>query len=266
MSAIEAKRNQMTSRPCVWCSEIAALIGAHKFQSKEVALGKFRAREFGVKVPEVKARCPKRALEDIPESSSEAERCDAAYAASLHQQRDAEAAVAASPSLTAAVSSGTRLPADALAAVSPRLRDAIQSEADMANGRLNEARSLQQYEQKAQCAIVDKQNKYKRSIKTPAGNEFVIFGRIDGSKQNEGVIIEAKQRQRRLFGCIPDYERPQLLAYMFLTQCTECVLVETFNDESLEHRMCFDTAEWQDIVEKLGTIVDNSIRQTAEFA
>ena len=71
-----------------------------------------------------------------------------------------------------------------------------------------------------------------------------------------GRVVETKQRQKRLFRCVPDYERPQLLAYMYLSRTEYATQNEDFEGERCEHEVAFDTLEWQAIMDDLHAIVD----------
>ena len=59
---------------------------------------------------------------------------------------------------------------------------------------------------------------------------IILKGKVDGISGD--TVVEAKNRQNRLFMELRDYERVQLEAYMFLTGYNKSVLTEHYNDTS----------------------------------
>lgn len=81
-----------------------------------------------------------------------------------------------------------------------------------------------------------KDNKYK--TKNIIENELIsvkIGGKIDGINIDNGKIIEIKNRMHKLFFTLRDYEKIQIMCYLFLHNAIEGDLVEAFkNREGVE--------------------------------
>ena len=66
-----------------------------------------------------------------------------------------------------------------------------------------------------------------------------------------GGIVETKNRTKRLFNKIPDYEKVQLNAYMFLVEKEKSLHIENYNDTSNEVEYEFDKEFWDGCLEKI---------------
>jgi hypothetical protein len=99
------------------------------------------------------------------------------------------------------------------------------------------------------CGGVNTSNAFLTS-KKPAfslsnGTRVHVGGRIDGERGG-GEILEVKTRQRRLLG-VPLYERIQLHAYMFALGKRTSTLVEAYLSETAEHSVEFDDTLWEQV-------------------
>jgi hypothetical protein len=90
-----------------------------------------------------------------------------------------------------------------------------------------------------------------RPIHFLAENRSIIFvgGKCDGVAVIDGetVLVEIKNRVRRLFGNIPDYEKVQLMAYMYIFDYKKAVLIENYREQRNEIFMSFDPEYWSHI-------------------
>jgi hypothetical protein len=99
-----------------------------------------------------------------------------------------------------------------------------------------------------------KQRTLRRTMVTEGGIHWTLYGKVDAMDGDQ--IVETKQRQKRLFGRVPDYELPQLLAYMYMARAHSAIQNEDCNGERNEHRVEFDHMLWTDIAESLSAIID----------
>jgi hypothetical protein len=76
-----------------------------------------------------------------------------------------------------------------------------------------------------------------------------IGGKCDGVMQcaTGAKIVEIKNRMKRLFRSVPEYEKIQLMSYLFIHGVRDGILIEKHNDSSMEHNVPFDPEYWQDI-------------------
>lgn len=96
----------------------------------------------------------------------------------------------------------------------------------------------------------------KRAIGTLLDGTVVeVGGRLDGYTE-DGKVVEVKNRVGGLAFKIPEYEVPQVLVYMFVTESDAALHVEriTLSDGSsfsCTHEKKWDDAEWEDVRRKL---------------
>ena len=76
---------------------------------------------------------------------------------------------------------------------------------------------------------------------------------------NEEYVVETKNRANRLFNRIPDYEKVQLNAYMFLIEKDKSLHIENYNEESNEVEYDFDKCFWDDCITKIIQFTDKNI-------
>ena len=84
---------------------------------------------------------------------------------------------------------------------------------------------------------------------TYKGGNYTLVGKIDGIQQVDGtdVVIENKFRMRRLFHYVPHYERIQILCYLQLTQCPQAKLVQFFGETHKSTDIFWDEKIWERI-------------------
>ena len=117
-------------------------------------------------------------------------------------------------------------------------------------GKRNENLSLNMFEKNSKCEVIHRNSKgYNKRIKCNNWS-FVIYGKVDGLKGTD-CVIEAKQRQNRLFGRLLEREKIQLYTYLFLTGRKCGILVETYGNEQNEFNIEFDEKVWQQYMERI---------------
>ena len=106
-------------------------------------------------------------------------------------------------------------------------------------GQQQEDTSINRYE-KTSNLLVKERNKrgYSKYI-----DSFCIYGKVDGIRE-DGYIVEHKQRINRLFGRIIEREKIQLYIYMFLTDTTKAILIETYGSIQQSYELDFDESVW----------------------
>ena len=82
---------------------------------------------------------------------------------------------------------------------------------------------------------------------------FGIVGRFDGFNE-AGVLVEIKNRMRRLFGKVVEYELVQVHVYMAMSRKTQAQLVERYQDEILIHPVEFEQEFMDDVMKELRDI------------
>ena len=82
---------------------------------------------------------------------------------------------------------------------------------------------------------------------------FGIVGKFDGFNE-EGTLIEIKNRMRRLFGTVVEYEKVQVHVYMAMSRKTKSQLVERYKDELMVHEVEFEQEFMDDVLGELKDI------------
>ena len=92
---------------------------------------------------------------------------------------------------------------------------------------------------------------YERDIYVDPNGKYIIIirGKVDG--MNDEYIVETKNRTSRLFNMIPDYEKVQLNAYMFMTCKPKALHIECYNEQQNQIEYDFDKLFWEDCTDKI---------------
>ena len=100
--------------------------------------------------------------------------------------------------------------------------------------------------------LVEDDTFYKMDICTIEGTLYQIVGRIDRIQLNEDgsrTLVEIKNRAKRLFGRVRDYEEIQCQTYLqMLKDIKYCRLIEQFNDERKSYLIEKDDEKWKDVI------------------
>ena len=222
--------------PCVFASELAALSGRNPYKSPEQVRDDIWRRTHAM--PSTRDEAIARIAQN-----------PAALRAALPLANcpDFDAVLADSPPTAAAdffieLAAQEQLPPSAFKLDLPEAQ-VLQSTISCKIGTNLETAGLDRFEQAAQQPVVQR-NAHGFRKRLP---EFVIYGRVDGALE-DGTIVEHKQRRNRLFHSVPDYERVQVLAYMFLADAPSAIIVETFRDQQASHQIPWDQALWDAVV------------------
>src|SRR5210317_1825204 len=98
--------------------------------------------------------------------------------------------------------------------------------------------------------LVEDDTFYTHDICTIEGTLYQIVGRIDRLQMNEDgsrTLVEIKNRAKKLFGRIRDYEEVQCQTYLqMLNDIKYCRLIEQFNDERKSYLIEKNDDKWKD--------------------
>lgn len=102
---------------------------------------------------------------------------------------------------------------------------------------------------------IRKDNKFvKRILRNVNGIDVLVGGRCDGITSN-GDIIEIKNRVKGFRG-LTEYEKIQLLAYMYIIGSNNGTLVESYNGETREYHIEWDKSEWDSLIDNLNKFIE----------
>lgn len=116
-------------------------------------------------------------------------------------------------------------------------------------GKNYETSSLDRLQTTLNTEIRDRNSKfYKKTIES-GDYTFILGGKVDGITK-DGVLVEVKNRQYKVFPVVPIYEKIQIHAYMFLTDINTCRFVQSFKGQNVEHMETFSSEFWEDVQDK----------------
>ena len=141
------------------------------------------------------------------------------------------------------------------------LDNSVEQDLRMKRGNIKENANLNKTQTK-QNIVIEKRNSqmYEKGLYIDPDRVFsiVIRGKCDGEIKDE-CIVETKNRSKRLFHMIPDYEKVQLNAYMFLTGKEKSLHIECYNEEQNSTEYNFDKFMWDDCTEKIVNFVKDNV-------
>ena len=140
------------------------------------------------------------------------------------------------------------------------LEGSVKQDLRMKRGNIKEDNNLDKTEKKSNIVITDRNSQmYEKLLYSdPDGKYQVILrGKVDG--MNDEYVVETKNRARRLFNMIPEYEKVQLNAYMFMTGKEKAIHIECYNDEQNQTEYGFDKLFWESCLDKVIEFTNNHI-------
>ena len=140
------------------------------------------------------------------------------------------------------------------------LEGSVKQDLRMKRGNIKEDNNLDKTEKKSNIVITDRNSQMYEKLLYKDPNEryqVILRGKVDG--MNDEYVVETKNRTRRLFNMIPDYEKVQLNAYMFMTGKEKAIHIECYNDQQNQTEYGFDKLFWKDCVDKVIEFTNNYV-------
>ena len=140
------------------------------------------------------------------------------------------------------------------------LESAVKQDIRMKRGNIKENSNLDKTQSKNNIIIKDRNSKmYERELYNDPEGKFkiVIKGKVDG--MNDDIVVETKNRTKRLFNSIPDYEKVQLNSYMFLTDKQKSLHIECYNESQNSTEYPLDELFWRDCCKEIIEFVKRDI-------
>ena len=130
-------------------------------------------------------------------------------------------------------------------------------------GNVNEKKSLDTSEKKNKIKITERNDVlYQKCLFKNDNCTIILQGKIDGMLNND-TVVESKNRARRLFYKIPNYEKVQLEAYLYLTETEKALHIENFNETTNESYYYHNENFWNECKEK---IIQFTIQMISELS
>ncbi len=140
------------------------------------------------------------------------------------------------------------------------LESSVKQDIRMKRGNIKENSNLDKTQAKNNIVIRERNLKmYERELYNDPDGKFniIIRGKVDG--MNEDIVVETKNRDKGLFNLIPEYEKVQLNAYMFLTGKKKSLHIECYNESQNSIEYPLDELFWEDCCEKIIEFVKKDI-------
>ena len=140
------------------------------------------------------------------------------------------------------------------------LEGSVKQDLRMKRGKIKEDNNLDKTEKKSNIKITSRNSEmYERDIYVDPEGKYIIIirGKIDG--MNDEYVVETKNRTKRLFNMIPDYEKVQLNAYMFMTDKEKAIHIECYNEQQNQTEYGFDKLFWEGCLDKVIEFTNNHI-------
>jgi len=139
------------------------------------------------------------------------------------------------------------------------LESSLKQDLQMKRGNIKENENLD-WVQKTQNIRIRSRNSEmftKELFSDGKGYRIFVRGKVDGI--SDDILIETKNRTKRLFYNLRDYERVQLEAYFFLTGLKKALLTEHHNKETNVIEYSHDSDFWNDCVAKINDFINEKI-------
>ena len=97
-------------------------------------------------------------------------------------------------------------------------------------GVKNEGSAITAFEAEYNCKVSNGQlcSKVEIQIGDKSDNCVILVGKVDGLNEN-GEVVEIKNRVNKLFGELRGYEKPQIMSYMWMNDAKKGYMVENLN-------------------------------------
>jgi len=140
----------------------------------------------------------------------------------------------------------------------------IKQDLQMRRGNIKENKNLDKIQSTKQIKI-DQRNSRMYTKELYRCDDYVIIlrGKVDGHStgdDGEGIVIESKNRTRKLFMELRDYERVQLECYMFLTGYNKALLTEHYNETENCIEYSHDSDFWQGCLNNIVEFMNTHIK------
>ncbi len=99
-----------------------------------------------------------------------------------------------------------------------------------------------------EATLIKDDNFYSKEVVTIQGTRYEIVGRIDRYQLKEDgtkVLVEIKNRTRKLFNRLADYEDVQVQTYLQMLDLTDARLIEQYNNERKSYPISRNEELWE---------------------
>ena len=135
------------------------------------------------------------------------------------------------------------------------LKKSIISVSNKKYGTNRENKTIQFFKEKFNKEIIIDKKYYRKKLYTKRNISFGLIGEIDGLLDDD-TIIEVKNRTRRLFYRLYNYEKVQIMIYLYLLNKKKAILLEHYNDKMNDINIFFEREYINLILKKINKFTD----------
>jgi hypothetical protein len=140
-----------------------------------------------------------------------------------------------------------------------KIKSSLISKTNTNFGTKYEGNSIDIYSQKTGNKVIRVEKFFFKKIGTSNDINWYIGGKVDGITEDK-ILIEVKNRTKKLFYNLRDYEKVQVLSYLKLLDLDMAHLVESLKNDRQEMnviQIVFDTNFWKkEILNKIVLFID----------
>ena len=129
--------------------------------------------------------------------------------------------------------------------------DFIRSQVYTGHGTRSEDKTSDKVEKDEGVRLIRDDSFYNLDVCEIDGNSFRIVGKIDRIEEKPDgskTLVEIKNRTKRFFNVVPDYEYIQIQTYLQMLNLEKARLVQQFNSEVRSHAIARNDSFWFDEV------------------
>lgn len=254
---------KMVSNVMIFASDLAACIGRHPYNPRPDAVLRCLQRNFPEHYAKLKADTGKQTVRDATDAALE--KLKAADRA-CHQNLTSAIATVAEKSAasseyastiqkqcTQALRTAETFTGSLCEKEIALVKEEVRRIAATTLGSSAEAFVAENWSKQSGKRVVKDDVFSKRligHITGPDGSQIPVFvgGKCDGitmDADGNKTIVEIKNRAKRLFYRLQDYEFVQVMAYLFIWDIGTATLIERFQDKTRDYHITFDQTEWE---------------------
>ena len=229
----------MTSRVVLKASNVAAMVGRHRYKPRIEVLDelvkKYAPEKFTGKTKEDKA------TEALAVSSTAQEVLESALNIKAENSTQVQRVF---KEARERINFDPKLNDEQKAEVIEHLRSKVYT----THGTRSEDKTSDKVETEEGARLVRDDSFYRLEVCKLGETQYVIMGRIDRIEERPDgskVLVEIKNRTNRLFNSVPEYEFIQIQVYLQMLGLVHARLVEQYNNQVKSHDVDRDEETWK---------------------
>ena len=230
----------------IQASEVSGLIGLNKYNPPEKALLKLLQRHAYSKIFDILDEENLRKIEDVSKDAIHNNNVLSIWYRKSLKCQDNEKLQKMFKTIEKVINK------DESISMKKDVYEEIKSSIQKRRGNLFESKGINKYEKKYKKKVTERNSQmYEKVINGLGDYKIILKAKVDGIDRINNCLVEHKNRVRRIFNEIPNYEEVQLCIYLKLTNLETCKLVQTCFEETSELEYKKNEPFWKNIKESI---------------